>query len=55
MNIVEAELKMEVSDDIRAASMTANMIPLRPESDHFLGLAPKFSISKKVVFLLTMR
>jgi hypothetical protein len=28
--MVEAELKMEVSEDIRAANMTANIRPRRP-------------------------
>ena len=30
VNMVELELKMELRDDMRAAIMTANMIPLTP-------------------------
>ena len=39
VNIVEEELKMEVREDIRAANITANIIPLNkanitPNSQH---------------------
>ena len=30
VKMVDAELKMDVSDDIRAANITANIIPRRP-------------------------
>ena len=32
VKIVDAELKIDVRDDIRAANITANMMPLKPEN-----------------------
>ena len=46
---VDAELKMDVRSDIRAASMTASITPLRPS-----GMMPSTSAGKAVLREVTL-
>lgn len=45
VKIVEAELKMEVKEDIKAASITANISPLNTENKRLRELSGKCSDS----------
>ena len=44
VKIVEEELKMDVSEDMRAASMTASIIPLAP-----VGMSSVTSLTKAML------
>lgn len=54
VKMVDAELKMEVNDDINAANITANMRPRNPEvrEENFLRVC---SSCQDLTDLLTMR
>ncbi len=42
VKMVEAELKMEVREDMRAANITANIIPLKPVVDELASIVHMF-------------
>ena len=50
VNIVDAELKMEVSDDMSAASITANISPAIPES---MDIKLVIVVNTDLVYMLT--
>ena len=52
VKMVEEELKMEVREDIRAANITANIIPLKPGINFFFEKSSGINSFDSFIFVL---